>query len=116
METHLSPCPLSPHRQAQRMTSAAVSSGLFHALDIVQNFSAQIVLDFHIGQHGCEVEDLLVGQLADAAGRVDVETGHEAAGAVGANSEEGLERFLLRSMHVSWDIEVAGAIVRVGLP
>lgn len=76
------------------MTSAAVSSGLFHALDIVQNFSAQIVLNFHIGQHGCEVEDLLVGQLADAAGRVDVEAGHEAAGAVVANSEEGLEGLL----------------------
>lgn len=76
------------------MTSAAVSSGLFHALNIVQNFSAQIVLDFHIGQHGCEVEDLLVGQLADAAGRVDVEAGHEAAGAVVANSEEGLEGLL----------------------
>lgn len=76
------------------MTSAAVSSSLFHALDIVQNFSAQIVLNFHIRQHGCEVEDLLVGQLADAAGRVDVEAGHEAAGAVVANSEEGLEGLL----------------------
>lgn len=76
------------------MTSAAVGSGLFHALDIVQNFSAQIVLNFHIGQHSCEVEDLLVGQLADAAGRVDVEAGHEAAGAVVANSEEGLEGLL----------------------
>lgn len=76
------------------MTSAAVSSGLLHALDIIQNFSAQVVLDFHIGQHGCEVEDLLVGQLADAAGRVDVEAGHEAAGTVVANSEEGLEGLL----------------------
>jgi hypothetical protein len=98
------------------MTSAAVSSGLFHALDIVQNFSAQIVLDFHLRQYSREVENLLVGQLADAAGRVDVEAGHKAGGAVVANSEEGLEGLLLYSMHVSLDIEVAGAIVRVGLP
>lgn len=76
------------------MTSAAVSSGLFHALDIVQNFSAQIVLNFHIGQHSCEVEDLLVGQLADTTGRMDVEAGHEAAGTVVTNSEEGLEGLL----------------------
>lgn len=98
------------------MTSAAVSSGFFHALDIVQDFSAQIVLNFHIGQHGCEVKDLLVGQLADAAGRVNVEAGHEAAGAVAADSEEGLKGFLLRSVYVSWDVKVAGAIGRVGLP
>jgi hypothetical protein len=33
---------------------------------------------------------------------VDVEAGHEAGGAVVANSEEGLEGLLLYSMNVSW--------------
>lgn len=47
---------------------------------------------------------------------MDVEAGHEATGAVAADSEEGLEGFLLRSMYVSWDIQAMGAIVRVGLP
>lgn len=99
-ETNLSSCPLSPHRQAQRMTSAAVSSSLLHTLDVIQNFSAQVVLNLHFRQHGCEVEDLLVGQLADAAGRVDVEPGHETSRSVVANSKEGLERFLWHELHV----------------
>ena len=77
------------------MTSAAVSSGLFHTLDVIQNFSAQIVLDFHIRQYSREVKDLLVGQLADAARRMDVKAGHEAGRGIVADSEEALEGFLL---------------------
>lgn len=76
------------------MATTPVCSGLFQTLDIVQNFSAKIVLDLHVGQDGCQVKDLLVGQLADAAGRVDIETSQETRGGVGPNAEERLEGFL----------------------
>lgn len=60
------------------MSSTTVSSSLLQALDIIQHLSSQVILDLHIGQHGGQVEDLLVRQLADAAGRVDVEARQEA--------------------------------------
>lgn len=76
------------------MSSTAVSSSLLQALDIIQHLSSQVILDLHIRQHGGQVEDLLVRQLADAAGRVDVEAGQEAGGGMVADSEESLEGFL----------------------
>lgn len=76
--TNLRSCALSSHRQAKRMASATVGTSLLQALDIVQDFSSQVILNLHIGEHGGQVEDLLVRQLADAAGRVDVEAGQEA--------------------------------------
>lgn len=76
--TNLSSCALTAHRQAERMTATTVGTSLLQALDIIQNLSAQVVLDLHVGQHGRQVEDLLVGQLADAACRVYVEAGQEA--------------------------------------
>lgn len=72
------------------MTSAAVGTSLLQALDIVQDFSSQVILNLHIGEHGGQVEDLLVRQLANAAGRVDVEAGQEARGGVGSDPEESL--------------------------
>lgn len=76
------------------MASAAVRARLLQALDIIHNFSSQFILDLHIRQHGSKVQDLFVGQLADAAGRVNVEAGEEAGRGVVANSEEALEGFL----------------------
>jgi hypothetical protein len=77
------------------MTTTAVGTGLLQALDVIQNLSSQVILNLHIRKHGGQVENLLVGELADAAGRVDVEAGQEAGGSVAANSEKGLEGFLL---------------------
>jgi hypothetical protein len=57
------------------MTTATVCSGLLQTLDIVQNLSAQIILNLHVRQDGSHVKNLLVGQFADSAGRVDVEAG-----------------------------------------
>jgi len=93
-ETNLTPCALSAHRQAERMAPTTVGTSLLQALDVIQNLSAQIILNLHVGEDGGQVENLLVGQLTDAAGRVDVEAGQEARGGVVADSEEGLERFL----------------------
>lgn len=86
---------MSPDWQAQCMATTAVGTGLLQTLDIIQDFSSQVILNLHIRQHGGQVEDLLVGELPDAAGRVDVEAGQEAGGGVVANAEEGLERFLI---------------------
>lgn len=77
------------------MATTAVGTGLLQTLDIIQDLSSQVILNLHIRQHGGQVEDLLVGELADAAGRVDVEAGQEAGGGVVANAEEGLEGFLI---------------------
>jgi hypothetical protein len=57
------------------MTTTAVGTGLLQALDVVQNLSSQVILNLHVREHGGQVENLLVGELADAAGRVDVEAG-----------------------------------------
>lgn len=70
------------------MAPTTVCSRLLQALDIIENLSSEIILDLHIRQHSREVEDLLVRQLADAAGRVDVEAGQEAGGGVVADSEK----------------------------
>ena len=78
------------------MTSTTVGTSLFQTLDVVQDISAQVVLNLHFREHGSEVEDLLVGKLTDTACWVDVEAGEETAGSVRANSEEALERFLFR--------------------
>jgi hypothetical protein len=57
------------------MTTTAVGTGLLQALDVVQNLSSQVILNLHVREHGGQVENLLVGELADTAGRVDVEAG-----------------------------------------
>lgn len=85
---------MSAHRQTQGMATTPVCSGLLKTLDIIQNLSAQVVLDLHIRQDGSQVKNLLVGQLTDAAGWVDVEAGKKARGGVVADAEEGLERLL----------------------
>lgn len=77
------------------MATTAVGTGLLQTLDIIQDLSSQVILNLHIRQHGGQVEDLLVGELADAAGWVDVEAGQEAGGGVVANAEKGLEGFLV---------------------
>lgn len=77
-DTNLSPCALAANRQAERMATTTVGTSLLQALNVIQNLSTQVVLNLHVGQDGGQVEDLLVGQLADAAGRVDVEAGQEA--------------------------------------
>jgi len=76
------------------MPPSAISPRLLQALNIVQSLSAQVILDLHLGKRGRDVQDLLVGQLADFACRVDVEAGEKARGGVVANSEEGFEGLL----------------------
>jgi alpha-L-fucosidase len=73
------------------MATTTVGTSLLQALDVIQNLSAQVIFNLHIGQDGSQVEDLLVGQLADAAGWVDVEAGQEAGGGVSADAKKGLE-------------------------
>jgi hypothetical protein len=77
------------------MTTTTVGTGLLQTLDVIQDLSSQVILNLHIRQHGGQVKNLLVGELADATGWVDVEAGQEAGGSVVADSEEGLEGFLL---------------------
>lgn len=76
------------------MTPTTVRPRLLHPLNIIQHLSPQIILDVHLGQHGREIEDLLVRELADSAGRVDVKAGEEARGDIVADSKEGLDGFL----------------------
>jgi alpha-L-fucosidase len=76
------------------MTTTAVGTGLLQALDVVQNLSSQVILNLHVRKYGGQVENLLIGELADAAGWMDVEAGQEAGGSVAANAEKGLEGFL----------------------
>lgn len=96
--TNLASRPLTPHRQTESMTSPAVSTRLLQTLDIIEDLSPEIVLDFHVGEGGGDVEDLLVGELADFAGWVDVEAGEEAGRGVVADAEEGFEGFLYMDM------------------
>lgn len=93
--THLCPRPLSPNRQPQRLTTTSVRPRLLQPLDIIQILSAEVILDLHVGKRGRDIEDLLVGQLADLAGRVDVEAGEQMGGCIPANAEEGFEGFLV---------------------
>ena len=76
------------------MATTTVRSGLLHALDIIQHLSAKVIFDLHVRKHTRQVEDLLVGQLANAAGRVDVETSQEAGGGIGADPKKALEGLL----------------------
>lgn len=96
--------PLSVHGQTQRVTSTAVGSGLFQPLDVVQDFSAQVVLNLHLRKHGREVQDLLVGELTNTACGVDVEAGHDTVGGEISNSEEALKGFLLEELRISRSI------------
>ena len=57
------------------MSSTPVRTRLLQAFDIIQVLSAKVVLDFHLGQSGRDVEDLLVCKLADFTRGVDVEAG-----------------------------------------
>lgn len=76
------------------MTSPTISARLLQTLDIIEDRSPEIIFDLHVGKGGGDVEDLLVGELADFAGGVDVEAGEEAGGGVVADAEEGFEGFL----------------------
>lgn len=76
------------------MPPSAVRPRVPQPLDVVEDLPAEVVLDLHLGQRGRDVEHLLVGQLADLAGRVDVEAGEEARRGVRADAEEGFEGFL----------------------
>ena len=68
---------MSADRQSQRVTSTTVGTTLLQPLDVVEDVSPQVILDFHVGQSSREIQDLLVGQFADLACRVDVEPGKE---------------------------------------
>lgn len=76
--TNLSPRSLSSNGQPKRMSSTTVSPSLLQALNIIEHLSSQVIFDLHIRQHSGQVEDLLVRQLADAAGWVDVKAGQKA--------------------------------------
>lgn len=86
--THLVSCVLSPNGQPQRMTTTAVGTGFLQSFDIVDDLSAEVVLDLHVGQGGRDIKDLLVAQFADLACWMDVEAGEEARGGVVTDAEE----------------------------
>ena len=85
---------LPSNRQAKRMSPAAVSTSIPEPLDIVQHLPPQIILDFHFGQRGCEVEHLRVGEFSDFGLWVDVEASQEAGRDIWTDSEEGFKGFL----------------------
>lgn len=76
------------------MPPSPIRTRLLQPLDIIQILSAEVILDLHFGKRGGDIEDLLVGELADFACRVDMEAGEEARGGVVADAEEGFEGFL----------------------
>jgi hypothetical protein len=76
------------------MSPAPISTGIPEPLDIVEYLSPQIILNFHFGQRGRDVEHLRVGEFADFGLWVNVEASQEAGGDVWADSEEALEGFL----------------------
>lgn len=82
------------------MATTTVGTCLLQAFDIIEHVSAQVVLDLHIRKHGGQIKDLLVGQLADAAGRVDVEAGEESGRGIVTDAEEGLKGFLYHGILV----------------
>ena len=76
------------------MSTPAIRACILEAADIVEHLAPQVVFNLHAGQRGGQLEDLLVGELADGGGGVDVVAGHEAGADGGADAEEGLEGFL----------------------
>lgn len=92
--THLAPCILSPHRQSQGVSPSTVCSDILKPLDVVEDFSAEIVLDLHLRKSCGKVEDLLISQFPDFAGVMDVKARHETGGDAGTNAEERLEGLL----------------------
>lgn len=76
------------------MSPAPISARIPESLDVFQYLPPQIILDFHFGQRGCDVEHLRVGEIADFGLWVDVEASQEAGGDVWADSEEAFKGFL----------------------
>lgn len=58
------------------MSLATIRARVLQPLDIIQNLTPQIILNLHFRERRGEVEDLLVGQLADFASGMDMEAGH----------------------------------------
>lgn len=62
------------------MPLATIRARVLQPLDVIQNLTAQIVLNLHFRERRGEIEDLLVGQLADFASGMDMEPSHQARG------------------------------------
>ena len=73
------------------MPYPAITPDIPQSLDIVQHLPPLVVLDLHARQLGRQLQQLLVGQLADLGPLVDVVFGHDLGGDDGADAEEGGE-------------------------
>lgn len=74
------------------MSPPPITSHVPQSLDIVLQLSSQIVLQRHRTQFAGHIVDLLIGEISDARGFVDVEAGHEALADFGTDAIEGAER------------------------
>lgn len=59
--------------------------------DVLLDLPSQLILNRHVGQLGCEIENGFWGKGANSRGGVDVEAGHEARGEEGADAIECFE-------------------------
>jgi hypothetical protein len=82
------------NRQPEGMSPPAIRPALSQPANIIEHLAAQVILDPHLGQRGVQIQDLLVGQVADFAGRVDVHAGEEVRRDVLADAEEVFHGFL----------------------
>jgi hypothetical protein len=72
------------------MSPTTIRPGIPQPLDISQDLSPQIVLDRHVRKRGIHFEDLILSELAHAAGVMEVVFGEETGGDVRADTKEGL--------------------------
>jgi hypothetical protein len=71
------------------MPYTAITPYVPQPLDVVQHLSPLVVLNLHAGEVGCQIQELLVLELADLGALVYVVFGHDLGGDDGANAEEG---------------------------
>lgn len=90
-QTYLSPRSLAPHRQAQSVPSASIRAHIPQPGDILPHLALQLILDAQGRELGVEVEDLLGGQIAQLARRMDVEPGHDPLRELGPDAVEVLQ-------------------------
>ncbi len=73
--TYLAPSILSSHGQPHGMSPPPIRSCILQPCNISQHLPPQVVLDFHVCERGIDFENLIVGQLANTAGIVEMVSG-----------------------------------------
>jgi hypothetical protein len=73
------------------MPYSPIAPDISQTLDIVQHLPSLVVLNLHASQFGRQLQQLLVGQLANLGTLVDVMFSHDLGGNHGTDAKEGCE-------------------------